>query len=246
MKKSLFKKELKKAFIAPEPRERESFLVRLRPRTSRRQFYLTQLGYIRKRTWIISFLLMVGALVCGYRLEQAGGNMGRNPTLLGCVSAVMPLLALIMSMEVSRSYTYGMDELEISTKYNLNEVLLARMTFLGIEDLALIIISLPFVSHTSRHTLVLTAIYLLVPYLMTSIATLEISYYLKNRNTLFYCMAIALMVSASYILLSGLWDLYAIKYSVYWVLLFCSLIGFAIYEVKMLGRKMEEKLCSLN
>ena len=189
---------------------------------------------------------MGGALVSGYRFEQSMAYIGKNPAMLWYVSAVMPLLALLMSVEVNRSYAYGMDELEMSTRYNLKEVLLARLTFLGVEDLGLILISLPFVGSTCRYNLFLIGVYLLVPYLLTSIATLEISYHLKSRNTLAYCVATALMVSVTYMLMSGQWDLYAMKYSMYWVMLVCFFVGFAIYEIKMLQRKVEEKLCSLN
>lgn len=128
---------IKRAFPVPEPEHRQEFLAHhggTQFVMSRRAFYLTQLGYIRKRIWLLSGLLMVLAVRMAYFIGNRSLEMGREKALLCCISAVVPLLAVLVIAEVNRSFTCGMNELEMSTRHNLLEVYLARGIFMGVGN----------------------------------------------------------------------------------------------------------------
>lgn len=66
LKKAL-KNELKHAFDTPPPARRDEFLDRLEyPRAGRVDLVISQMGYIRKRFWVLSVLLFAGTLASLY------------------------------------------------------------------------------------------------------------------------------------------------------------------------------------
>jgi len=112
--------ELQRAFEAPIPNqtEKKRFLRTLpRARMSMKMFILTQITFIRKRTLLFSFLLLVPAMI---------GTCKLNPNTVWIVSALIPFIALLAVSESTRSNRYGMSEFEMSTRFSVERVLLER------------------------------------------------------------------------------------------------------------------------
>lgn len=253
------KRKIKNAFPVPEAEHKREFFAQISKRQmehassggnigamGRRKFYLTQLGYIRKRVWLLSALLLCAALGMDYSVRLLIPEMEVENGLLWCASAVIPLLAVLVVVEVNRSFFYGMQELEMSTRHNLAEIYLARMAFLGAGNFLWILLVLSLFARESRNLLFMEVLYLMVPYLLTIVLALEISRHSRREAVMLSCVTAACVVSASYILLFNIVNIYEERYQSLWVL--CFLVLLYLYRKKMVGMKTigEDMLCSLN
>lgn len=260
---------IKQTFPVPEPEHKQKFFADLNGQRipdgavvrnrdaayyreqasgmSRRAFYLTQLGYIRKRIWLFAGLLMALAVGMAYSLENLPLGIGRGKELLCSVSAVVPLLAVLVIVEVNRSFACGMDELEMSTRHNLLEVYLARMLFLGVGNFLWMFFALLLLVRESRELMLMLGIYLMVPYLLTTVLALEVVRCSRKESKTVYCVAAACMVSAVCFLIQnqGSINIYEDRYQRLWIVGFLILLyltGKKLTAIKYIG---EEQLCSL-
>ena len=187
------KNALKQSFAAPEPAGKEEFFQRMPPApVSISQFICTQAAYIRKGVWALSALVFGAAL--------AGARGMALETVWGA-SALMPLLALTVLTESGRSETWGMAELELSTRFSLKSVVLARMGILGAVNLALFLLLLPVAGKNSGAGLFRTGVYLACPYLLTAFCGLWVVRRVRGREAAFFCCGLAAAVSAGNLLL---------------------------------------------
>ena len=155
------KKSIQGAFEAPEPdqQEKERFLRSLpQPQIGMLQFILIQASYLRKRTLILSVLLLFPALM--------GADSMETDTLWS-VSTFVPFLGLLAVVESTRSLICGMSEFEMSTRFSLKSVVLARMSVLGVLDVFILCCLIPFCCINCDFSFLQTGIYIFVPYLLT-------------------------------------------------------------------------------
>ena len=189
------KDKLQQAFEAPLPTRKNEFLKALPyPRLPKWQLWLQQAKFIKKRTWVGSvglfFLLFLICLRDGLFLE--------NRQEIGMISALTPMFALITSMELIRSRQYNMEELEMSTRFSLGNVLLIRINLLGIMNMLLFLLLIPFLAAGQKVAYWQAGVYLLLPYLITSFLTLLAVCHLKTRDTSFVCAAISAAVTIAF------------------------------------------------
>lgn len=183
--KSQIKKEMRQLYAAPSPQRKEEFLRDFPyPRTGWMETIAVQAGYIHKSIWVLSLLLVVGALMMGEHLSS-GGSYAK----IWCMSGVMPLLAVLAVTEAFRSSVYGMAELEMASKHNLPQILLIRMGVMGGVDFFLTVLGILLIVGREFLGLFRTAVYLVVPWLCTCILALQIEKYAKGRETIWYCAA---------------------------------------------------------
>lgn len=184
--------KLQQAFEAPLPNRKEEFLKSLPyPRLSKRQLWLQQAKFIKKRTWLGS----IGLFFLLIFLCQKDRLFLENRQEIGMISALTPVFVLIASMEVIRSGQYNMEELEMSTRFSLGNVLLIRMNLLGSMNLILFFLLMFFLAAEKKVALWQAGIYLLLPYLITGFLTLFAVCHLKTRDTSFVCAAISTAVT---------------------------------------------------
>lgn len=183
---------LRAFFAAPPPLQKQHFLRHLpRRRISGWQFVLGQAAYIRKWAWALSLGVFLAALA-GVRF--LGGEA------MWMLAAMMPLLAVSLVTEYARSEVCGMTELEMSARFGLKMVTLARMGILGAVHFG----TLCFLSVLGREgggSMFRTGIYLLVPYLATDVAALWVIRRLRGREGLYACLGLSLVVGAAPVLL---------------------------------------------
>lgn len=168
------------------------------------KFLWIQLGYIRKWNWLTAAGIFLFALFGGKFFDQA---------LLWCLSAAVPFLALAAVSEISRSVRYGMQELELASRFSLRTVTAARMGILGIADLLLLGFLSPAVCRIDvniataagivqaggdsirRMPLLIYGIYILIPYFLTAFLNLLAVRKIHGRESLYVCMGITALVS---------------------------------------------------
>ena len=234
------KKRIQKAFAAPDPdrREKTRFLNALpRSRISMLQFIWIQAAYLRKLTLALSVLLLLPAL---------WGVFDIDLNALWTVSALVPFLGLLAVTESTRSVTYGMSEFEMSTRFSLKSVMLARMSVLGLLDVLLLFCAVPLCCIGGRITFLQTGAYLFVPYLLTVNVSLWITRRFHGKGAVYACMSAAVLISTANMGLHIMAEfVYQLAYVKWWLLLFVVLAGAMIYETYCTIKRTEEAAWSL-
>ena len=219
------KEMLRQMFAAPEPKRKKAFLRTLpRQEVGLGTLLLSQVAYIRKWVWAVSFLLFgsVVALSQYMKLES-----------IWVLSAVMPFGALLLVLEFARSTAYGMTELEMTSRFSLRTILLARMSMLGAAQL----LGLIPVAMVLGMQFLKNGVYILVPYLLTVFFGLIAVRRLPGREGMFVCGGISAFVCAL-CPISRLYlpNLYGAEGSKWWML---AAVLLAIVLMKEYGKTMK-------
>lgn len=217
------KKALKEIYGAPTAQRKEEFLKSIhQPSITNSSFVFLQIRYIRKLNWVFSVLIFLLALFGTKYLEE---------DILWCVSAFMPMLALLFVTEDGRSETYKMAELELSTRFSLKSVLFARLGILGLSNCILICTFVPFLQINNNFNIFQTAIYLFVPYLLTAFLGLFASRKTNDIQTNLISISIACSISIIYLILyKSIATLYTNQLLLLWIILFFVCVGGIVVE----------------
>ena len=235
------KRNIQKAFEAPQPNRQEKirFLRTLpAPRISMFRFILVQASYMREMTLVFSVLLLLPAVI--------GANYISENTLW-IVSAFVPILGLFAVVESTRSTIYGMSEFEMSTRFSLKSVVLARMSVLGVLDFIVLACAIPLCYTGSRFSLLQTGLYLLVPYMLTVNISLWIIRHFQSRETIYVCMCVAALIGGANVGLHFITDLiYQNTYIVWWFILSVLLFAGMAHEIYLAIKQTEEYTWNLS
>lgn len=219
------KEMLRQMFATPEPKRKKAFLRTLpRQEVGLGTLLLSQVAYIRKWVWAVSFLLFgsVVALSQYMKLES-----------IWVLSAVMPFGALLLVLEFARSTAYGMTELEMTSRFSLRTILLARMSMLGAAQfLGLIPVAMVLGMQFLKN-----GVYSLVPYLLTAVFGLIAVRRLPGRENMYVCGGISAFVCAL-CPISRLYvpNLYGAEGSIWWML---AAVLLALVLMKEYGKTMK-------
>lgn len=176
------KKQLQQAFEAPAPKKKYAFLRKLpKQEVGLAALLLSQAAYIRAGVWVVSFLLFGLVTFAAQAVEL---------DVIWILSAVMPFAALLLIMEFAKSSAYGMSELEMSSRFSLRTILLARMVMLGAVQLLGLLLTIPM----AGMTLINNGVYLLVPYLLTALLGLVTVRRMRGKEGLFVCGSISAFI----------------------------------------------------
>ena len=213
----------------PAPKKKRAFLRTLpRQEVDLGTLMLSQAAYIRPWVWAISLLLFVLVVLAARYVEL---------DVIWILSAIMPFAALLLIMEFAKSSAYCMTELEMTSRFSLRTILLARMVMLGAVQFVGLLLTVP----VAGMTLFQNGVYLLVPYLLTALLGLVTVRRLHGKEGLFVCGSISAFVcvlapmSKHFVPL-----LYAKENQIVWVLAaVLLLIGF-VREYRITINHLEE------
>lgn len=180
--------------------ERAFFSPEASPWISFSEFLRIQAGYIRLRNWLFSLALFLGVLLFSAETVRGAGINSRQ--FLGALSACIPYLALTTMAEGSRSVRFGMDELEMHTRFSLHAVICARLFLTGAGNLLVLTALIPFLCTAWGTGPAAASGILLIPYLLTCVLDLMILRRSRNRNSITLCAAAGAGVSAGCLALS--------------------------------------------
>lgn len=182
------KNALKESFDIPLPTRKKEFFRNVpKPSISNLEFIVTQAAYIRKWAWGLSVLIFTIAFIGAGCLKH---------DMLWCISAFMPLLALSVITESGRSENYGMAEFELSTRFSLKSVVLARLCILGAANFALFCLLIPFACMNNGTGILQTGVCMACPYLLTTFGGLWAIRRFHGKESACLCTGIAVTVSA--------------------------------------------------
>ncbi len=240
------KKALQTAFDAPQPAEKELFLKSLPyPRITYPRFCLSQFRYIRKRLWVISFMIafMGWATTLG---QPALIDWQAESGKIWMISAVLPFLAMLTASELCSSFVYRMTELEVVCRFSLSQLIMARITLLGGGNFLILILLLVFVGRSSPYSLLQIILYLMVPYLVTSSLCLFLLNRVQGQEGVYCCAAAAGLASAANIISgSSIQLLYTHAYLVFWLTMFASSAILILIQLRNLLQQREDNIWNL-
>lgn len=224
---------LRQEFEPPKPLKKREFIGRFpKESMSFSRFVLLQTGFIRKRVWGCSFLIFILTYICSKYMEKE---------IICSISALMPLLALTAITESGRSEIYGMTELELSSRFSLKSVLLARMGILGSVNFLAIMGVILMVGFKSGTCITETALYMFCPYLMTAFAGLYIVRKVRGREAEYFCAGISICISVGSVMAMKRFDVfYQQNYKIWWILLFVFLCVGMVWECCQMVKQTEE------
>ncbi|MDD6810961.1 MAG: hypothetical protein PUD93_03705 [Lachnospiraceae bacterium] len=236
--KAELKKDLQEAFDAPKPLAKESFMQTIPgAQISYREFILYQVSYIRKWGWVISILIFAAGIASALVVDKDA---------IWVLSALMPFVALFLVTENARSVAYGMEELEMASRFSLKSVVLARLEILGVFHTVLLALFLPVNALYDDYSLLQTGIYLLVPYLMSTSFGLWIVRRMRGKEAFYACAGAATLVSVLQTALkSGAAFLFEQRAFIWWILTFIILLLWTIAECRQMVRQKEDFLWNL-
>ncbi len=187
MKTKQIKQELLYYYQAPEPKKKQEFLQHFSESSMTSwQFMWNQAGYIKKWIWGISVVLLILLLSCCTFFRK---------DILNVMASFAPFIAMSLLAEGSRSYVYGMEELELATRFSLKSILLARMGILAIFHLLLLSVMVLFSIGSGAGQFFLAGICILLPYFTSISMGLPLIRRFHGRESGYFCVAIAIMVS---------------------------------------------------
>lgn len=236
------KNALRSAFEAPEPVDKKRFLESLRyPKTTRRDFFLSQLGYIRKRIWALSVLIVLTGWAAAF-LSPLSANWHIEGEKIWIVSALLPFLALLTATEIYRSAFYRMAELEISCRFSLPQIIIARTAILGGGNFLVLAMLLTFISRVSPYGLLQTATYLLAPYLITCGVCLLILNKIRGGESIYGCAVATCFVSMTNVIFSMTMQvLYSNAFLTCWLLVFAAGALLVGLQIRRLLKQTEDR-----
>jgi len=233
------KKALKRAFNAPTPTRKADFLVSFKyPRASRINFMTAQAGYIRKRVWIMSFLMIVAVLI-GLRYQED------TSMVIWIASSFLPFFVLLGITEIAKSVSYHMAELEMSCRYSLSDITLARLVIIGVGNTFTFIFLTALLSQVSGMGIFTFSTHMFTPYLMACSLSLFSLNRFRGRERLYICGGASCLVSiASIAILNPYNAIYISQNRLFGVFVFLFLwtVGEAIKFI----RKMEDNQWNLS
>ena len=200
------KKALEAYFEAPKPERKNSFLGQFdMPKMDMPHMIATQIRYISKWIWAASALFCILVFAITRYVEI---------TYVSIIFALVPFLVMLSVTESTRSYRYGMEELELSARVSLKSVVLARMIILGIGNLLVLIVAAVFMGNRMYANIV----YMMVPYFMTAAGGLYLVRKIKGTEGTAACCLLAVVVSCMETFLSWKYSiLYTQQYIAVWL-----------------------------
>jgi len=121
--------------------------------------------------------------------------LNRYMIILTCILAVCLFFATIYTargyittVESTNSYIHGMEELELSARFSLKSIVLARMVMLGLGNFVVLAAVMSVLKNQINIT------YVLAPYFLTAGGGLYIARNLRGKDSTFACFALAALV----------------------------------------------------
>ncbi|WIV13719.1 hypothetical protein [Proteiniborus sp. MB09-C3] len=237
-----FKMQIKSAFNIPSPARKDEFLQSINfPKAKYSDFIFSQIGYIRKRIWIMSVSLVIVVLL-GLRLVHIENIF----KLLWIISSVLPFIALAAVMEISRSTSYNMAELEMSCRHSLADIVLVRLGVIGSSNCIAFLVLLLLLNGSTDYSFWRLGIYMLVPFMLTCTLSLSILNHGKVKETAYVCGGISCFVSVlNSVLVYLTQDAFTDRYLYLWEIIFFVLLILTILQTVKLIKNMEELQWSL-
>lgn len=243
------KKKLSKLSIPPydEKRYRETVAnakkLQLHSdiRMSDVEFFLNQIRFIRKQTWIlkIAWIAFMMYLVMSHSVELSAG-------LFSLLAIGGPVLFLMNVRDIYSICMPGLVELHLSARNTMEKVLFVRLLLFGIIDLICLAGTTFFVSSLDETCIWQIIIYSCVPYNLTCLGCMHIMNR-RGEDVLLYCVSYSVFLSCIFTILRRHGDIiYSEQGIAVWIVVGIFIIIGLFREVNEMMVKGKENLYGIN
>ncbi|MCD7837798.1 MAG: hypothetical protein LUG65_02655 [Clostridiales bacterium] len=221
---------LKSAYAAPPPQRKETFLrEHRRSEIGYGKLLTIQARYLPPSAWALSVALFALILLLSFRLDWRR---------VWVASALTPLLAPVAVTVSGQSERWGMAEWELSSRFSLQSVLLARLLALGGFHLALLAVLSPVLARCCSLGLLRAGVYLLAPYLASGAVGLALSRRLDGEEALYASVLTAVGLCLLFGLPGALVPAaYQVERFPLWVALLAALTAALLHEIRCSVKK---------
>ena len=199
------KEELVKYYEAPKPKRKQAFVRQFGvPKMNLGYLTILQIRYISKWAWLCSafFVMITYSMVC--TVDEKFARV---------VFALIPFWVMVSVTESMRSYRYGMEELELSTRFSLKSIVMARLLVLGIANLAVMAV----LTGVMRTTTDFHILHVMAPYFLTAGGGLYIVRKIRGSENTLYCFGLAALICVWELILQWNYqELFLQKYTLVW------------------------------
>ena len=213
------KEELMKYYEAPTPQRKQTFVRKIGVQKINLSYLIMlQMKYISKWSWFCSVLFCILTYGMAYTVEDK---------YVSVVFAILPFWVMISVTESMRSYRYGMEELEFSTRFSLKSIVMARLLVLGVGNLiTLIVLSGILSSSPNFHIL-----HVMTPYFLTAGGGLYIVRNIRGSENTMYCFGLATLICVLELIMQWEYEEFFLqRYTDFWAVVCVAGVLFTIRE----------------
>ncbi len=208
------------------------------PKAMASELFFSQLGFIRKRVWFIFVLSLSFAFFYSNSSEMPADA-------ITVISAMLPFISLCTITEIHRSFAYNMDETELVCKHNLPRLTLIRIGILGTAGFLLLLL-LVIIVNKNDYSIFRNAVYLGVPYLLSSYISLLLTTRYQYKETTYVCAVVCGIISIFLIVENQNYRLiYSSDFTLVWVVAFIALSGLLSLRLAKFTKSQKELKWSL-
>lgn len=213
------KEELAKYYEAPKPQRKEEFIRRFGVQEiNLLQLVWMQVKYISKWVWLASVLFCVLIYGVTYSVETRYVRM---------TYGFIPFLVMTFVTESTRSYRYGMEELELSARFSLKSIVMARMVILGAENLAILLVIVNVLGQRAGYHV----LHVVTPYFLTAGGSLYLVRTIRGKENTFFCFVLAAGISFLQLLLPWMFGEFLMPgYVPVWAVIFVMGVAMTVKE----------------
>lgn len=200
------------------------------------EFIISQLGFIRKSTWLLQGAWL---LILFVMMQKAYSNKSLE-SIYAMLSIMTPVLVILTVEEVSRVYQRSMLEIEYATKYSLQKVVLLRLTILGSADVIFLTAAFFIFGQYRDLSVIRMIIYGFTPFLFMCLGCLKLMKNYSGDKLKSFSIVLAVIIGAVLQLgrLQPL-NIYAYEKMHLWVFLMIGAAVILLTEIRRLNRWLQ-------
>lgn len=232
---------LKQLYRAPAPERKAEFIKGVERQLeqdaetagiSTAQFICQQIPYIRKWNWL---LVGVGFLITLLGVRYI------DRQAVWAIAAFVPFLALAAVSEGSRSIQYGMEELELASRFSLKAIAASRLLLLGVSNLVLLAVSILIVGNRDHAGILFSGAVIMIPYLLAAFVNFFLVRRIRGRESIYACLGGTVLISGTNLLMSlSEESVYANLSGMSILLIFAAAVALTVEECVKFMRQSEE------
>lgn len=180
--------------------------------------------------------LLVLLWLFGY-LQDEGAEL---QIYLGTASVAASYMGIFLMLELSRSRSFGVLEIEQTCYLNLKQIWCVKMILFGCLDMVLLTVMILGVAGNTAWSMFRVMLYLLVPFVVSNALQLWVFTRFPRGKKEYLQMGTAVLVSAASLLPPNFPQWYTVAYLGVWILVFAAALGFLIKEIVWICQRLDE------
>ncbi len=196
---------------------------------SMRDIILNQLQFLPLSFWIVQIILTICAISLVCILGQWEVSFYYPLTI---IAVIVPFLALLGTIEISKSNVYDMWEIEQSSRTTLVKIIAGRMLIVGVFNLFLITVILIFMAYIYQKPIAEMVLYGLIPFNISCACYFLICTKSRIKDSLYHLIACM-------VFLSGIFSFILHQRFIFEISMLWGWIGFYVLSIILLGKTLQ-------